>query len=137
MSQDAPPAPTMSREKIPYEGVSSAIVIPDESTLEYIKTRATVEVAPVLSRFEIKPGSIKIVDPAASGYTFDWTDGEKGKAKIKDFSAGEISNAEESARENYRKKHGTDASASAVYSYRVRLIRLSFTSCKLAVGTTD
>lgn len=126
MSQDDPPAPTMSREKIPYEGVSSAIVIPEESTLEYIKTRATVEVAPALSRFEIMPGSIKIPDPAATGYTFDWTDGEKGKAKIKDFSAGEINNAEESARENYRKKYGTDASASAVYSYRVRLIRLSF-----------
>lgn len=125
VSQDDPPAPTMSREKIPYEGVSSAIVIPEESTLEYIKTRATVEVAPVLSRFEIKPGGIKITDPVTTGYTFDWTDGEGGKAKIKGFSAGEIGNAEESARVNYRKKYGTDTSASAVYSYRVRLIHLT------------
>ena len=126
-NQDDPPAPTMPREDIPYEGISTEItVVEEESTAMYTKVKATVEVAPVLSRFEITPGAIELVDPANNGYTFDWADGAAGRAKITPFSESEILNAEASARGNFKKKYRTDASSSATYSYRVRLIRSPF-----------
>ena len=50
-SQDDPPAPTMNRTEIPYEGVTKEIiVIPEESDPFSVKVKAIVEVAPVLSR---------------------------------------------------------------------------------------
>lgn len=122
-NSDTPLAPTMNRYQIPYEGVSSNITLLPAVNTERITVTATVEVGPVLSRFEITPGTIKVVDPAADGYTFDWTAGDAGKLKIKGYTATEINAAEKSAQENFKKKYGTDASASAFYSYRVRLVR--------------
>lgn len=128
-NQDDAPAPTMNRTEIPYEGVSKEIiVIPEETTLYSTKVRATIEVSPVLSRFEIIPGEIVISNPANTGATFDWTDGTAGRAKIKNFVESEIATAEASARENFKKKYGTDASAAAIYSYRVRLVQSRFPS---------
>lgn len=127
-SQDDAPAPTMNRTEIPYEGISTEIIlIPEESTPYSTQVRATIEVSPVLSRFEVKPGEIVITNPATNA-TFDWTDGTTGRAKIKDFAESEIAAAEASARENFKKKYGTDASASAIYSYRVRVIQSRFPS---------
>lgn len=126
-NQDDSPAPTMTRENIPYEGISTEIiVVPEESTSLDVKVKAIVEVAPVLSRFEIIPGTIEVVNPADKGYTFDWTDGTTGRTKITQFTEAEILNAEASARENFKKKHGADASAAATYSYRISLIRSPF-----------
>ena len=126
-SQDDPPAPTMNRTEIPYEGVTKEIiVIPEESDPFSVKVKAIVEVAPVLSRFEIIPGEIVVTNPATTGASFDWTDGTAGRDKIKNFTEADITVAEAGARENFRKKYGTDATAAAIYSYRVRLIRSPF-----------
>ena len=66
-SQDDPPAPTMNRTEIPYEGVTKEIiVIPEESDPFSVKVKAIVEVAPVLSRFEIIPGEIVVTNPATT-----------------------------------------------------------------------
>ena len=81
-SQDDPPAPTMNRTEIPYEGVTKEIiVIPEESDPFSVKVKAIVEVAPVLSRFEIIPGEIVVTNPATTGASFDWTDGPIGKSR--------------------------------------------------------
>ena len=86
-SQDDPPAPTMNRTEIPYEGVTKEIiVIPEESDPFSVKVKAIVEVAPVLSRFEIIPGEIVVTNPATTGASFDWTDGTAGRDKIKNLS---------------------------------------------------
>ncbi|MCS3024127.1 hypothetical protein NXW75_09955 [Bacteroides xylanisolvens] len=70
-SQDDPPAPTMNRTEIPYEGVTKEIiVIPEESDPFSVKVKAIVEVAPVLSRFEIIPGEIVVTNPATTGASF-------------------------------------------------------------------
>lgn len=128
-SQDDVPAPTMNRTEIPYEGVSKEIiVIPEEATLYSTKVRATIEVSPILSRFEIIPGEIVITNPANTGATFDWTDGTAGRAKITNYVESEIAAAEASAHENFKKKYGTDASATAIYSYRIQLIQSRFPS---------
>lgn len=128
-NQDDSPDPTMNRTEVPYEGVSKEIiVIPEETTLYPTKVKATVEMLPVLSRFEIIPGKIVITDPADTGAAFDWTDGTAGKDKITNFTDEEITAAEASARENFKKKYGIDASATAIYSYRIRLIRSRFPS---------
>lgn len=124
---DDSPAPTMNRTEVPYEGVSKEIiVIPEETTLYSTKVKASVEMLPVLSRFEIMPGKIVITDPADTGATFDWADGTAGKDKITNFTDDEIAATEASARENFKKKYGIDASATAIYSYRIRLIRSRF-----------
>ena len=116
-SQDDPPAPTMNRTEIPYEGVTKEIiVIPEESDPFSVKVKATVEVAPVLSRFEIIPGEIVVTNPATTGASFDWTDGTAGRDKIKNFTEADITAAEAGARENFRKKYGTNTTAAAIYS---------------------
>lgn len=126
-NRDDSPAPTMTRKDIPYEGTSTSIVIvPEESTTEATKVRATVEVTPVLTRFEIAPGEITITNPTTAGYVFDWVDGTEGRAKVTKFTEAEIIAGEASARENFKKKYGTEASTSAVYSYCVKQIHSSF-----------
>lgn len=67
-----------------------------------------------------------VTNPATTGASFDWTDGPIGRDKIKNFTEADIAAAEAGARENFRKKYGTDATAAAIYSYRVRLIRSPF-----------
>lgn len=124
-NRDLTPAPTMGRENIPYEGTSEMVVIPEESTLYNTKVRATVEVAPLLCRFEVVPGAIVITDPVNARYTFDWTDGAAGKAKITHFTEAQVSSAEASACENFKQKYSVAPPATATYSYRVRVIRPS------------
>lgn len=116
----------MTREDIPYEGYSDAVIIPEESSPDYTKVRALVEVAPVLSRFEIKPGNIVLLNPVDEGYVFDWSNGTSGKGKIKGFTSAEITALESNAVENFKNKYGVAPSGTAVYSYRVRLIQTSF-----------
>lgn len=124
-NRDTPAPPAMTRELIPYSGITSNVTLTPGK--EVITIAAAVKVGPVLSRLEITPGFISIIDPGNSSYTFDWTAGDAGRAKAGGFTEALIGAAEASARENFKKQHNIEASTSAIYSYRVTLVRQTLT----------